>query len=478
MKSIKEYIEEYDKQGIYPFHMPGHKRQLDNQNPLQAGFFYDYTEITGFDNLHEPQGILKELQERASNLYGAKQSYVLVNGSSCGILAAISACCQAGDTILLDRGSHKAAYHAAYLRNVKVKYLYPKFLKEGIAGSIDPKQVEEMLSKHPQIKAVFITSPTYDGITSDIKTIAKIVHAYEAVLIVDEAHGAHFGFHPDFPDTAVHQGADLVIQSMHKTLRTYTQSALLHRGSDRISDDRIMRYLDIYETSSPSYLLMASMDECLGELKAKSREIFEAFSGKLHEFYKSIDNQERVRAYKPQQGEVFGKDPSKILIYDAAGRVGGRQLFDWLRDKYQLELEMCAGNFATALSTYCDSTNGFMRLSAALKSIEHNLQTQTNHKENRSAKTLEQLYHQKEQVMQSQETEKHKTCQIPFSDCADKISADYMYLYPPGIPFIVPGERISKDVLKNLTNLTKEGYVIEGLSDRTKKTVKVIRENG
>ena len=198
-------LERYRQKEIYPFHMPGHKRK---EHALMDPYSMDITEIEGFDNLHEPEGILLEGKERLAELYGAKESFFLVNGSTCGLLAAISAATRRGDTVLMARNCHKAVYHAVELSELKTEYLYPSITKEGIQGSIHPKDVEEALKRHPKIKAVILTSPTYDGVLSDIRTIAGMVHEKNIPLIVDEAHGAHLGFSKSFPASAVSEGAD------------------------------------------------------------------------------------------------------------------------------------------------------------------------------------------------------------------------------------------------------------------------------
>ena len=194
---LDQKLAAYAASDIYPFHMPGHKRQrLGDWRPEEI----DITEIDGFDNLHHAEGIIKEGQERLAGLAGADESFYLVNGSTCGLLAAICGCVKKGDRILVGRNCHKAVYHAAYLMELRVEYLYPKATDFGIQGSVLPGQVKERLRQFPDTAAVVITSPTYDGIVSDIAAIARLVHEKGIPLIVDEAHGAHFGFSDGFPD--------------------------------------------------------------------------------------------------------------------------------------------------------------------------------------------------------------------------------------------------------------------------------------
>ena len=231
MQDLLEKLQEYRAEDMYPFHMPGHKRKpLPFPNPYSI----DITEIDGFDNLHHAEGILKEAQERAADLYGSKECFYLVNGSTCGLLAAICAATKKRDKVLVARNCHKAVYHALYLNELQAEYIYPVITKSGIQGQIEPEQVKKALLLNPDIAAVILTSPTYEGVVSDINAIAGIAHERGIPLIVDEAHGAHLGFGAGFPENAVRQGADAVIMSLHKTLPSFTQTALLHLCSSTL----------------------------------------------------------------------------------------------------------------------------------------------------------------------------------------------------------------------------------------------------
>ena len=258
----------------------------ENIKKLADVYGLDITEIDGFDNLHQTVGILKREQEKAARLYGAEQTYFLVNGSTGGILSAIGAVTEKGGRLLMGRNCHKSVYHGAYLQELEVSYLYPELLEYGmtgttavagtgngtitgtIAGAVVPESVEEKLRKEPDIGAVLITSPTYEGVVSDVRKIAAIAHRYGKPLVVDEAHGAHFSLSSYFPESAVHQNADLVIQSLHKTLPALTQTGVLHVSGERTDDNRVEEMLRIFQTSSPSYVLMAGIDRCVRLLDA------------------------------------------------------------------------------------------------------------------------------------------------------------------------------------------------------------------
>ena len=228
MERLYKKLESYGQSDYYPFHMPGHKR---NRASSADDFLFerDITEISGFDNLHHAEGILKEAQEYAAQIYGTKKCFFSVNGSTAALLAAVSASVNKGGKILVARNCHKAVYHALYLRELQPVYIYPhEDPKLGINGGISPGRVEMYLAENPDIQAVLITSPTYDGIVSDVARIAEIAHRYGVPLIVDEAHGAHFRFSDYFPVSAAQLGADVVINSVHKTLPCLTQTGVIH----------------------------------------------------------------------------------------------------------------------------------------------------------------------------------------------------------------------------------------------------------
>ncbi len=271
----------YGESDVYPFHMPGHKRRA---LPFPNPYTIDITEIDGFDNLHHAEGLIREAEERAAKLYGADRSYYLVNGSTCGLLAAICAAARRGDKVLAARNCHKAVYHAISMQGLAAEFLYPAITRGDLQGQITAAQVEEALTKHPDIAVVILTSPTYEGIVSDVAAIAACCHAHGAALIVDEAHGAHFGFGAGFPENAVRLGADAVIMSLHKTLPSFTQTALLHCNGTRIDPGRVARYLGVYETSSPSYLFMAGMDACIDLLREQGAELFAEYRRRLDAF--------------------------------------------------------------------------------------------------------------------------------------------------------------------------------------------------
>lgn len=476
MRYIDEELLKLAKSDMYPFHMPGHKRNMtDAANP----YAYDITEIDDFDNLHAPEGIIKEAQERAAKLWGAKRSYYLVNGSTCGILAAVSAALPKKGHILMARNSHKSAYHAAYLRELTITYLYPAVADFGIQGGIAPKQVEEALQQDKTIRAVMITSPTYDGVVSDIETIAGIAHRHGIPLIVDEAHGAHLGFHEYFPKSAVTLGADVVIQSLHKTLPSYTQTAMLHLQSDYVDHTAVEHFLGIYETSSPSYLFMAGMDRCVRLLTERGHAYFKEYAARLENFYKKAEQYHCVQLMdksRLSRDEGYAFDPSKIVIRALGTGLSGVELYRILRERHHLQMEMCQGGYVLAMTSIMDTKQGFERLTQALSEIDHMAQRVDSYcdcqNDERVCNFMQEVYGQRITDMRLGGAMEAETAYKPLEEAVGCISGDFINLYPPGIPMLVPGERITKDVITIIYECGKLQLNVQGVTED--KQIKVV----
>lgn len=470
---LEQKLQQLAQSDCYPFHMPGHKRQpfSDFPNP----YAIDITEIDGFDNLHHAQGLLREEQELAAELYGSKRSFFLVNGSTCGILAAVSAAFRRGGRILVARNSHKALYHALELRQLVPVYVYPKVTSRGLQGQIRAEDVRRALDEYTDIRAVVITSPTYDGVVSDVAAIAELAHSRGIPLIVDEAHGAHFGFHEAFPENATRLGADAVVMSVHKTLPAFTQTALLHLCSERLAEEEVARFLQIYETSSPSYVLMAGISRCVHMLAEPSaRELFDVYARRLAALREQTRHLAHLRVlgaedFAPE--EAFAFDPGKLILYTGDSGMSGNRLAEKLLEKYGLQMEMSAATYALAMTSVMDRPEGFARLAAALEELDaaaggNASGTQTAAGENASGvQTTAGIYREQERCMEISAAVEAGRETVPFAAAENRISADYIYLYPPGIPILVPGERISRETLADLAECRRMGLQVEGIAE-------------
>lgn len=498
MKSFFEMLENYGKSGTYPYHMPGHKRRLNGYLPEEL-VKADITEIEGFDNLHDARGILRELQEQASKLYGSDESFYLVGGSTCGILAAISACVPKGGHILMARNCHKSAYHAAYLRELQVHYLEPDIMEDfGIPDGIRVGQVREALDRYPEVAAVLLVSPTYEGRISEISQIVKLVHERGKILIVDEAHGAHLGLAEGFSDNSVTQGADVVIHSVHKTLPAMTQTALLHVKGNRVDRALLKRFLQIYQSSSPSYVLMASIDNAMRVVKEQGEGLFTDLAARYDAMVAKLRACKQLRFLTPERNK---QDVGKLVISTAKTGITGKELSQILLERYKLQLEMACGNYALAMFTIGDSEEGYERLTKAILELDKELDEKTNcnekvreHEEawdngkawSEEARENEDAENTMEVGDEYEIRDKEKTSNdynpgklkvvYPLSkawdmeknwvqlDCAaGKVAGEFVTLYPPGIPMLVPGEEITLEHVNIIRQYMDKDFELQGI---------------
>ena len=462
MPDIFQELNNLADSDMYPFHMPGHKRNVES-TPLKGAFRCDITEIDGFDNLHHEEGIILEAEKRAAMLYGADDTFFLINGSTSGVLAAISATVSRNGKILAARGSHRSFYHAAYLRQLDIEYLPVKMMEEyGIYDGYSRGDVEDALKKADGIEAVFITAPTYEGRCSDVEGIAKACHERGIPLIVDAAHGAHFGFGEGVPESAVHQGADLVINSVHKTLPAMTQTALIHVKGNLVDRQRLKRFLSIYQSSSPSYVLMSSIDLCVKEMEEKG-EVFVRnllkYRGKIKEAAGELDN-----LCIPDTDIL--QDPAKVLIFTGNASMTGQELYDILREDYSLQLEMAGEKYALAIITGWDTEEGINRFINALKEIDKRM-NQAN-KEDDTGKAKEKGAPEvtasiPKRALLLHEAWEEETEAVELQECEGRIAGDFVCLYPPGIPLIVPGEVIDKRFLESISEYIALNLNVQGV---------------
>lgn len=452
-RTLFERLKEYGQSDIYPFHMPGHKRRL---SPGELGKIYDMdiTEIDGFDNLHDPEGILKEAQEYAAELYHSEETSFVINGSTAGILAAIAGTCTDGGTIMTARNCHKSVYHAIELHHLKPIYIYPHVnAKYGIYEGIYPQDVEKMWITSEKIQAIVITSPTYEGVVSDVEAICKLAHAHGVPVIVDEAHGAHFNFSEYFPASAVRCGADIVIQSTHKTLPAMTQTALIHMNGPLINRERIRRMLTIYQTSSPSYILMGSIDACMHMMKKNADVLFDTYVKNLQKLRMNIH---RYRYIKMPEYEDFDNrytynyDRSKLVLSVAKTNMNGRRLHECLLHEFGLQMEMTSSDYVLAMTSVGDSSDGYLRLSQALSKIDEGLKyiSENDNSEMQEVDGEIAAFPVTVSAMSIYEAGIREKDACYLENAEGCIAADYIYLYPPGIPLVTPGEIISSDVIK------------------------------
>lgn len=419
---LHDDLEKLDK---YPFHMPGHKR---NSKFSIIGSEIDITEIDGYDNLHSPAGYILQIENKLSEIYRAEKSFLLVNGSTVGILAAILAVTNKNDTVIIVRNCHQSVYNACLLNELNPVYIEPKYDEvHGFYKEITQNTIDAALQKYKNTAAVVITSPTYEGYISSITSPVP--------LIIDAAHGAHFGF-SDFPE---YPKADIVISSLHKTLPALTQTAVVNIYNKEYIR-KVKKYLDILQTSSPSYVLMNSVSKCV-EIIKKQPDLFDKLINNLNWFYDIELKHLQI---------IKTDDVSKIIISTAKTNINGIRLAEILRNNYNIESEMVSINYIILMSSIGDEKSAFERLKCVLTEIDSSL-TLSDIKKIRKPPLSQKKYNQ---------FEINRTRKTEFLKSENMICAETVFAYPPDIPIIVKGEIISAEIIDYINLCFENGINI------------------
>ena len=421
--------------------MPGHKR---NDKFGILGSEIDITEIDGFDNLHSPSGVIKNTEDKLKSIYKSERSFISVNGSSGGILAAIFAVCNEGDTVIVARNCHKSVYNACMLLKLKIIFVESQYdLTNGYYTNLKQDTVSSAISRHPDVKAVIITSPTYEGFVSDIKC--------DIPLIIDAAHGAHFGM-PYFPK---YPSGDIVISSLHKTLPSLTQTAVVNVNNTKYIN-KVKRYMDIFQTTSPSYVLMNSIDICC-DYVLNCRNEFGKFYEKLCDLRLVETDNLKIQ---------YNDDISKIVLSCASTNITGIELAEIFRNKYKIESEAVSQNYILLMATIGDTDEGLALLKKAVFEIDSQL-------EYLPAKPIRKPPVEKNKIVLSID-ENAEFCNIDKS--VGRVSNEFVYAYPPDIPIISPNETITNEVIEYIKNAMADGVNI--ISDSGQLPNKILTKTG
>jgi len=469
--SLHDLLCAYSRRAVAPLHMPGHKRQSLHSAGLPWAM--DITEIDGFDNLHAPEGVLQASQERAARLWGSEDAYFLVNGSTGGLLAGIYAAVGLGGKILVARNCHKAVYHAIEVLSLSPVYITPPMIAgTQLYGSITPQQVEAALSVHPDVQLAVITSPTYEGVCSDVGAIATVLHRFGIPLFVDEAHGAHLGLSGGFPSGAIAAGADLVVQSLHKTLPSLTQTAILHRQGGLVLRERVRHALGVFQSSSPSYPMLAGIDGCVRLLEAKGTELLCRWRGQLSAFYEKAESFSHLRLLTAQQDplQVHAHDPSKLTVLTSGTTLSGVSLMRTLREEYGIELEMALDGYAVAMTGLATMEADLSRLLEGLTRLDQGA-TLAPHQVPVSLPPMP------EQVTPAGRALLLPGAQVPLSDSVGRVSRTYLWAYPPGIPIVTPGVCMDQAVVSCIEQLLERGVTLKGTFSTACGEIEVV-DNG
>lgn len=418
------------------FHMPGHKfGTIADLNKLNLSSL-DNTEAIGMDNLYEANGIIRQAMNLMADFYGARETIFLTNGSTAGILASILATCKQGDKLIVARNAHHSVWSGLILAGVEPIYVNPVYLREeDILGEITARTIEEALIKYPEAKGALIVSPTYEGIVSNIEEIAKVVHKYDKLLIVDEAHGAHFVLGNSFPVGSTRKGADLVINSMHKTLPALTQSGLLHICSNRMKYEDVIEALRMVQTSSPSYIMMGLMDYIRCYILEHHALIKKQYTDELILMRARLTQSLQCLRLIEKEPEFY--DRSKIIISTSYASITGYELADILNRHFSIVVEAALDNYVILMTTMADQKITLSRLENALRVVDNNI--------GRSARRESVNSFMSKSITLGRcprEVFYGKKTYLPLKECEGKTAAKNVMLYPPGIPLVCVGETI------------------------------------
>lgn len=538
-KYINEALEKYIEKGTYPWHMPGHKRQpLEELESFWNGVYaHDFTEAKDLDDMHEPEMFIADSLAEMKKVYGTFATYMLVNGSTSGIMTAIHATCHRGDVILAARNCHKAVYNAICMLELEPEYIVPDYVdmrwlcgmnqamsdkmtdargkadcetREGtdirgegnretpervavnceddremsertdILGDISPDKLERaiitLITDGRKPSAVIITSPTYEGVISDIGTLAEITHRYGIYLIVDEAQGAHLNF-MEGHETAMAQGADIVIESLHKTMPALTQTSLLHVMDPKL-DERVRRYLQIFQTSSPSYIFMQSMEKAVA-FGANNRAGFVEYGRRLEIFAEKCVSLRNIRLFRPgvnvsknDEGcsacKVFDHDEGRLVFVVRPGTVDGSgQIFtgvmlaDILADRYGLIVEMASVSYVICISSVVDSAASYDILFKAIEEIDNDLE----HSVIVDGSRAMDIISGRRSAMVPGRAWDEPSEIVSLELSVGRISGAFVYAYPPGIPVLAPGEIVDERAVCGIDTMIRSGLNVSGVDD-------------
>lgn len=468
----------YAKRRMTSFHTPGHKNGRGIDKPMRdfTGkniYYMDVTVFPAVDSLHDPIGPIKQAQKLMSQAYGVKHSFFLVNGSSMGNQIMLLSSCNPGDSVILSRAAHKSVMGGIILAGVWPIWIQPRVDQNlDIFLDASPDQVEEALEKYPEAKAVFITSPTYNGITTDLLEIAELVHQRGKILLVDEAHGPHLRFHRDFPISGVEARADMVVQSIHKILGALSQGSALHVNSDRIDLARVRKITSMIQTTSPNYLLLASMDQARKVAATQGERLFGQIIRAAEEGRRGINRLKNFFCFTREEirSRGYDLDVTKLTVNVTKTGLSGQEVEKILSEEYKIQVD-CADLFNLIAIMGIGSTLGDVeKLVSALEEIDIKYRGQAKNW------TLQIPSLSTEMVMMPRDVFLSKAVRrVSLKKAAGRISAQTLTPYPPGIPILIPGERITQEIVDYLAGLVEKDIRISGQETDTLKTLRVVQ---
>lgn len=456
-RPVFEALSKLKDENSVSFHMPGHKGKNTLFNWGDYIPAIDTTETYDMDNLLEPRGVILESEKEAAKVFGAMNTFYAVNGSTGSIYIAIATITKPGDTVIVQRNCHKSVYNALILNRLNPVYVYPKYNDDyHVLTGVDPDEIEDLILDNPEVKAVIVTHTNYYGIASDLERIAEICHNYGKILMVDEAHGPHMKFDDRLPKSALECGADIVIHSTHKTLTGFTQTSMIHVGSERIDINKLKDRFQLYTTTSPSYLFTLSNETACAYMDGEGREKLHHNVTKCLEFIEELKKIDRVEVFEGDEFDktIKSKDNTKIL-FKLEG-VKGSRLRKELYERHNIRLEMSDYYYALIFATLMNEDEDYEKLLEAIKDLSKNLSYE-------EVKHIKVNMPDPKIIIRPADAYYSSKKIISLKDSLGEIVTSPIIPYPPGVPLLVPGEEITEEILDHIQFLKESDLNIVGL---------------
>lgn len=466
---IVDKLEQLRDEGIISFHVPGHKMgkifdKLGYNDILEKIYTLDTTEIEGTDNLHNAKEVIKQSQERAARVFNSDKTIYLVNGSTCGIQAAIMSTCPPKSKIIVNRDCHQSVINSCILGDITPVYIDSEICREtNILKGINYSKAKEIIDNNLDAKAIILTYPTYYGETYNLQDICNYAHDKDMIVIVDEAHGAHLELSDRLPKSAINLGADIVIQSTHKTLPSFTQSSMVHIKGNRVDYNKLLSILRIIESSSPSYLFMSSLELAVDIYEKHGKELMESLLNNIDKFKDKFKSNHDVYIYNEM-------DKTKIFISLKNIGMTGYELDEILRSEYKIQCELSNHYGVLLICTIGNEEEDFICLETALKDILNKYKNKGAIEDTDYPVSIPKM------KLTPREAFYKEKKRVKLKDSIGKISGEYIIPYPPGISLISPGEIISEEIITYIHQGLKDGMIISGIKDSNLEFIDIIEK--
>ncbi|GAB6935962.1 MAG: aminotransferase class I/II-fold pyridoxal phosphate-dependent enzyme [Bacillota bacterium] len=470
---------EHAKRKPLQFHIPGHKRGA-GMNPEFRDFIgenalsIDLINIAPLDDLHNPHGIIKEAQELAAEAFGADHTFFSVQGTSGAIMAMVMSVVEPGDKIIVPRNVHKSVITALILAGATPVFIHPVMDETlGIAHGITTASVQRALEQHPDAKAVLVINPTYFGVAANLREIVKVAHSYGVPVLVDEAHGAHIHFHEELPMSAMEAGADMAATSLHKLGGSLTQSSILNVREGRVNPQRVQTIMSMLTTTSTSYILLASLDAARKQLALHGREMNEKALRLARRAREALNQIPGIYCFGDERiGEeaIYDYDPTKLTIHVRELGITGYEAEKWLREVHNIEVELSDLYNVLCFITAGDSEETVNALVAAIRDLSQTFYSKRTAREVRVVLPKIPVL-----ALSPRDAFYAETETVPLDEAVGRIMAEFIMVYPPGIPIVMPGEILTEENLAYIRENLAVGLPVKGPEDPTIQTVKVIK---